>query len=297
MRTRGALAVIAAVLLAGVAARAADPLPSVDGWTLTRVSPMACAASGPSVDGVGLSLGSEGPLFLLVVSAPDFPTDKASYQAELSFDGKPPLSAVALGSDGVMGFSVGRSGQAQTLAAASRVRVTIEGRSHEFALRNVRAALDAVARCAGAPTLSEQVETPPQPIAGAGGWTLLTQLPGLATRSCEARIPGDQIDTILLRNKDGRMVLMGGHWDWATWGGEVPLQLSIDGAAPVSLTAQTVNNLIAVLVNDPALEQRLRTARSLEWTIPTGRVRGDVTGLGVAFDAVAACQASLPAKP
>jgi hypothetical protein len=95
----------------------------------------------------------------------------------------------------------------------------------------------------------------------------------------------------LLLNNDGDLILIGGHSDWATWGGNVPLQLAINGGAPTPLTAGTAANLIMVLVKDPALLARLRAAKTLDWTIPTGHVHGEVAGLGVALDAAKACKA------
>jgi hypothetical protein len=264
------------------------------GWTVSRVDQANCVATGPSGGGASLSLAAEGPLFMLLVAAPDFPKPKATYAAELAFDGKAPVSSVALGDGGVMGIRLGRGDAAKTLTAAGRVSISVDGHAHLFSLQGAREALDAVARCAGEPTLSEQVEKPAQPIAGAGRWTLMASMPGVSGPACSARVPGDQIDTIMLLNRDGQLVLVGGHPDWATWGETVPLALSVDGAAPVHLTADAVNNLIVILVKDPDLLQRLRTARSLTWTIPTGEVRGDVTGLGAALDAIAACAKRAP---
>jgi hypothetical protein len=286
---RPAWAPAALALLLAAQVRAAEPAP-VDGWVVGRADEMSCMASAPNeADGASVSLVAQGPMFLMLVSAPDFPKEKRTYAAFLSFDGGAPMAATALGEDGVMGFVLNRTGPAKIVAGASRIAVNVEGHTHTLSLRNAGAALDAAARCAGAPTLSEQVETPPQPIPGAGGWTLIRNVAGLSQRACSARIRGPQIDTILLRNNDGQMVLMGGHPEWATWGAEVPLQLSIDGGPATALKAQSVDNLIAVLVEDPALAKRLRGAHAIEWTIPTGRVRGEVSGLGVAFDAVVAC--------
>ncbi|MGH7010213.1 MAG: hypothetical protein ACREEX_05190, partial [Caulobacteraceae bacterium] len=238
-----------------------------------------------------LSLAAEGPMFVLLVGAPDFPQDRASHGAILSFDGKSPVTSPALGDGGMMGIRLGRGDAAKTTAEASSVSVTVDGHTHIFNLRNVAAALDAVARCAGQPTLSEQVDQPPPPIAGAGRWRLLVTLPGTPGRACAARVAGDQIDTLMLLNNAGDLVLIGGHSNWATWGGDVRLQLAIDGSPPINLTAATADNLILTLVKDPALLARLRRARTLDWTIPTGHVRGDVAGLGVALDAIKACRA------
>lgn len=270
--------------------------PQVPGWTVAQDSPPTgqlkiCHASGPTDGRASLSLVAFGPGFLMLVSAPDFPTEKSSYRVSLAFDGKAPVQAVALGENGVIEVRLGTGDPARTVAGASSVSITVEGRTHVFSLRNAALAMDAAARCAGERGLSQQSDAPPKAIAGAGNWTMMRTLPGVAGRACSARITGDQIDTILLLNNDGQLLLIGGHSDWATFGGDVPLQLSIDGTEPVALTANTIENLIMVLIKDPALVQRLRSARTLDWTIPTGHVRGEVAGLGVALDAVKACKA------
>jgi hypothetical protein len=293
--------VAAYVVFAGSAAAATvpgGPFPHVDGWTITPAAQLggangvkACVASGPSDGQAALSLAAEGPQFLLILSAPDFPSEKAAYTVALSFDGKPPIQTVALGDGGDLGIGIGRGDAARTVVASSRVSVMVNGRTHKFSLAHAAAALDAVARCAGEPTLSEQPQQTGQPIGGAPGWTLALTLPGTPGRACMARIPGDQIDTMLLLNNDNDLLLIGGHNDWATWGGDVPLTLAIDGGAPVTLTAGTVNNLILVLVKDLGLVDRLRAAKVLDWTIPSGHVRGNVAGLGAALDAVKKCKA------
>jgi hypothetical protein len=272
---------------------------SVEGWTIGRADRgtiSSCVASGPSEAQARLSLAAFGPAFVMIVTAPDFPREKAPYNVTLAFDGKSPVSTVALGDRGVMQILVNRGDSAKTIAAASHVSATVEGHTHDFSLLNAAAALDAVARCAGEPTLSEQIDQSPLPITGGGNWRLSVTIAGISKRVCSARIDGDQIDTNMLLNNDGDLVLIGGHRDWATWGGEVPLQLAVDDAPPLAMTANTTLNLITVLVKDPGLLQRLRDAKTLDWTIPTGHVRGDVSGLGVALDAMKACKAGVAAK-
>lgn len=53
-----------------------------------------------------------------------------------------------------------------------------------------------------------------------------------------------------------------------------------------------VLNLVMGVVADVPLRQRLRTAHTLDWALPFGRFHAEVTGLGVALDAVAACAAA-----
>jgi hypothetical protein len=291
------IGLMSAILSLGLAvASSAGAAERVAGWDIQQVDSGAdgigvCVASGP-VDGpAALSLSAEGPAFLLIVGAPDFPADKGSYAVDLAFDGKPPVHTVGLGENGVMGIGLG-TGPARIVAGASRVSMTVDGHTHQFSLRNAAKALDAVARCAGETALSERVEQPATPIPAAERWTLIVNPEGSPRLPCTARNPGDQVDTILMLNNRGQLVLVGGHSDWATWGGQVDLQLAIDGGPPVQLSADTVQNLILTSIEDPALLQRLRSAKTLDWTIPTGHVRGDVTGLGVALDAVAKCNAS-----
>ena len=268
--------------------------PQVAGWTIARGDqPMICMASGPTDGGARLSLAAEGPQFLLMVEGPDLPTGKGSYQVELSFDGKTAVFAPALGENGLISIGAGRGDLAKAVVSSTSLRVTVNGRVHRFVLGLAGAALDAVARCAGQQTLSEQIDQPASPIQGAGGWRLAVTLPGVAGRVCEVRNAGDEVDTILILNDRGELLLIGGHRDWATWGGDAPLKLSIDGGPPLAMKASTVTNLIMTLVTDPDLVRRLRAARTLDWTLPTGHVRGDVTGLGAAMDAMAACKSDM----
>jgi hypothetical protein len=290
----------AILLIFGLAIQAsafAAETPRAEGWTIAHGdNAMVCVATENTKGEARLSLATEGPMFLLMVEASDLPPGKDSYTAALSFDGKPPVQAPALGGDGLISIQINRGTDANTVVTSSRVSIAVNGHTHEFPLNNTAAALDAVARCAGQQTLAEQKDLTSVSIPGAGTWRLELTLPGLREPVCEARIAGDQIDTIMILNDRGDLVLMGGHTDWATWGGDVSLQLSIDGARPVSITASTLNNLILALVKDPELVQRLRAAKTLEWTIPTGHVRGDVAGLGAAMDAVKACKARAAAK-
>jgi hypothetical protein len=130
----------------------------------------------------------------------------------------------------------------------------------------------------------------PVPIPGAGAWNLLKTLPGAPGRACTARINGPEIDTMLVFNNAGIPLLMAGRADWANLGGDVDVTLSIDGAPAEHLSASMLHNLIITMVSDPKRVARLRQARTLDWQLPFGRYRGNVTGLGVALDAMTACR-------
>ena len=288
----GLLAALAVAAQASATPLEPTPVSSPDGWTIRRAEqPHVCVASGPADGGARLSLIADGPGFDLNAEAPDFPRDGGSYTAATAFDGGPPATGTIHGVNGLVSLSLGRGEPARRAVSASTVAITVNGRTHRFSLRNAAAALDAVARCAGEPTLAEQPEAERQPIAGAGDWMLMVTMPGAPGRACAARVEGAEIDTLLLLNDVGDLLLIGGHKDFAMGAGQVPMSLSIDGAPPLILNANTLGNLIITEVKQPPVVERLRRAKAIDWGIPAGHVRGEVAGLGVALDAMKACKA------
>jgi hypothetical protein len=130
------------------------------------------------------------------------------------------------------------------------------------------------------------VAPPGQPIAHAGQWRLMG--PG-DPAPCSARLLGTEIDTMLLINKDGDLVLVGGRGDWALAASEQTVTLQIDNGPPADVKAEFVTNLVLALVADTALLKQLRHAHQLGWTLPMGHFAAHVTGLGTALDAARAC--------
>lgn len=130
------------------------------------------------------------------------------------------------------------------------------------------------------------VAPPGQPIAHAGQWRLM----GPADPApCSARLPGAEIDTVLLINKDGALVLVGGRGDWELAVSEQTITLQIDKLPPADVKAELGVNLVLAPITDGALLGRLRHAHQLSWTLPMGHFSADVTGLGAALDAAKAC--------
>jgi hypothetical protein len=124
-----------------------------------------------------------------------------------------------------------------------------------------------------------------RPIANARGWTL-TQVTG---SGCFARLPGQQIDTLLAVNREGKMVVGAGRSDWKLPSGQEAVTLQIDSGAPYPIQASPVVNVIFGVVADSAMTAALRKAQRLTWTLPAGRFEANVAGLGVAFHAIRAC--------
>lgn len=134
-----------------------------------------------------------------------------------------------------------------------------------------------------------------QPVPGAANWLLFDQLPGVEGRACMVRTSGPEADTMLTLNNIGVPLLIAGWADQHHEGGEVQASLSVDGTAPVQLQASVALNLVIMSVEDGALLQRLRTARTIDWTFPFGRFRANVAGFGTALDALRACKDGVPA--
>jgi hypothetical protein len=145
-----------------------------------------------------------------------------------------------------------------------------------------------------APALSQAPQAS-QAIAGAGRWLSVDSLPGVAGHACSARVDGTEVDVMLLLNRDQLPVLVAGHRDWHELLGEADIKLSIDAETPVPLKAQMINNLVMLLVSDGSLVERLRRARTLDWTMPFGRFHSEVTGLGTALDEMKSCRDHWPA--
>lgn len=121
-------------------------------------------------------------------------------------------------------------------------------------------------------------------IPGAGDWTLTTVTNG----GCFARLAGNQVDSMLMVNRDAKPVLAVGRPDWNFSAGDVSAQLRINGGAPHALTASPVGNIVLVVIDDD-LKSAVLNATSLTWTLPNGRFSASVLGIGKAFKAVVPC--------
>ena len=123
----------------------------------------------------------------------------------------------------------------------------------------------------------------------AGQWRLLQHMPMVEGPVCLARTTGPDVNTSLTINKVGVPVLVTARAGWMH-NGPVPATVSIDGEPPRPVEANAVINLVLVLLKDRALVERLRTARTLDWTFPFGKFRAGVSDLGAALDALSACE-------
>jgi hypothetical protein len=92
-------------------------------------------------------------------------------------------------------------------------------------------------------------------------WGLRSIVPGGPL--CRAEKFGDTIDTQLVRNLDGKPVLVAGHPDWDHKTGLIQVTISVDDGPPVSLEAYVVGPTVWVAVEDDILTAQLKTAHEV----------------------------------
>lgn len=124
------------------------------------------------------------------------------------------------------------------------------------------------------------------PAAAAGHWAHLENVFG--GTACAARLTGSQVDTMLMLNQNGQLILVAGHADWSASGPE-KVSLRIDDFELDHLQANAFNNLVLLLISDKAVLKRLMAARDLYWTLPSGRYHAAVLGLGNEVEWVRQC--------
>jgi hypothetical protein len=173
----------------------------------------------------------------------------------------------------------------KALRSASALTVTIESAAYTFSVSHADAAMDAASRCAGEPPYLESFAHPPQQIDGAGDWKLVDT----AQTGCSLRRNGEQVDTMLVHNREGKFVLIAGRADWANPTGEAKVTLQLDDAPPQELEASVFDNLVLAPIKDPAMSDRLVHAMRLRWHLPWGDFAADIGGLGAALEALRAC--------
>ena len=116
-------------------------------------------------------------------------------------------------------------------------------------------------------------------------WEFWSPAPGAP--ECAADKRGAALDTHVLRTRDSKLALLGGHPDWNHWKNSIKVTLSIDGGPPVKLTGDALGSV--VLVEDDRLENQLKAAHTIEWVLPWGHFTANVDGLGQAFDKLPTC--------
>lgn len=120
-----------------------------------------------------------------------------------------------------------------------------------------------------------------------GRWVLMDRAAG--SNSCVARLAGSDIDTVLMLNQNGQLVLVAGRADWHGSGSH-DIALRIDEFEIDDLQVSAFNNLVLVPISDETVLKRLKVAKDLYWSLPSGRYHAAVAGLGDALEWVHRCE-------
>jgi hypothetical protein len=123
-----------------------------------------------------------------------------------------------------------------------------------------------------------------RPIPGDSDWTLVSVPDG----GCYARLPGRDVDTMVMVNRYAKPVISIGRRDWNFSAGDIAVGLSIDMGPVRHLIGSPVANIILVAIDD-SLRNEVLGAKSMTWTLPNGSYSAPVAGLGKAFQAVVPC--------
>jgi hypothetical protein len=107
--------------------------------------------------------------------------------------------------------------------------------------------------------------------------------------ACAARLAGKEVDTMLMLNRNGELILVAGRADWRA-SGSYQIGLRIDDFEAAMLPAGAFNNLVLALIKDETILNRLKTAKDLYWSLPSGTYHATVAGLGDALDWVHTCE-------
>jgi hypothetical protein len=121
----------------------------------------------------------------------------------------------------------------------------------------------------------------------AAQWVYINTIPG--GDACAARLAGKEVDTMLMLNRNGDLILVAGRSDWHS-SGSYEIGLRVDDFATDTLQANAFNNLMLVLIKDETILGRLKTAKDLYWSLPSGKYHAIVVGLGDALDWVHTCE-------
>jgi hypothetical protein len=105
---------------------------------------------------------------------------------------------------------------------------------------------------------------------------------------CYARLPGRDVDTMVMVNRFAKPVIAIGRADWSLGPGDIAVGLRVDMGPVRQVTVSPVGNIVLFAVTDD-LRDAVLGAKSMTWTLPSGAYTAPVAGIGKAFQAVVPC--------
>lgn len=143
-----------------------------------------------------------------------------------------------------------------------------------------------LAPVAAAPADAERAQ---QRIPGAGDWLFVSRVPSRAVRICSARLLRQGVLLTLMTGEDRVPFLTLTSPGWSFPSQPADIQAAFGSAPATAVPAQLLHNVVYLRLDDAALLGRLRSAREVHWTLPSGRFTTEVGGLDVALEAVRTC--------
>lgn len=119
-------------------------------------------------------------------------------------------------------------------------------------------------------------------------WVHIETIPG--GTACAVRRHGSDVDTMMMLNRSGQLVLIAGRSGWQGAGPET-IAIRVDRGPIDRLKADAFNNLVMVRIGSRAILKRLERAKNLLWYMPTGEYHAEVAGLDGALNWLYRCEA------
>lgn len=170
------------------------------------------------------------------------------------------------------------------LKRSDRVQITVGGSRTGFALPNFESLIPELAACAN---VSSNVKAVERKVRGAETWEFVE---GMPEGACAVRARGSEIDTLLMLNDAGELILAGGRQDWSIPPAVGTVDIGVDSQPERQFKASTLNNLLLIKIADPEAIQRLRVGNRMVWNLPVGKLHANIKGLGIAMDAIRQCK-------
>lgn len=266
----------------------ASDINAPEGWTISLrdKGKQSCILDGPHSGPVSVSVWAEGPIPWLLISSPDFPTEKEIRPITLVVDDDHRLDLKASVSNNNYGVLITRSlnDKIENLPVLTAL---IEGKTYRFETPLLGSAIDAAVQCAGFGSRASIWANPPASISGAEDWTITSNVP--PADMCLVRRNGDEIDTSIIINKGGALTFAIGKPEWMAMSSAMQITLQIDKKSPASLTAWPFQNIALTTITDPSVVDELTKAQMMTWHLPNGTYHAPVNGIGKAIEALRHC--------
>jgi hypothetical protein len=121
----------------------------------------------------------------------------------------------------------------------------------------------------------------------ASGWSLTDKLP--IGDGCAARRGGEEVDTLVVLNRAGQVILIAAKPEWRM-SGEHEINVRIDDYVMEHVKVNAFVNLVLLMIKDDQVLSRLLVAKDLYWTMPKGVLHAQISGLGEVVEQLRVCE-------